>query len=93
VVCDGAADGLPDPPGGIRAELETEPVVELSDGPHQAEVALLDQIEERHSSPEVLLGDAHDESEVGLDQLPLGRVGAPLNLREVLDDFVVRPLA
>jgi len=39
---------------------------------HQAEVALLDQIEQRHAGRLVLLGDRHDETEVRLHEAPLG---------------------
>ena len=47
-------------------------MVELVDRPHQAEVALLDQVEQLHAPADVALGDAHDEAQVGLDQLALG---------------------
>ena len=49
LVGDGAGDGLADPPRGVGGELEALGVVELLDRPHQAEVALLDQVEERAS--------------------------------------------
>ena len=46
-VGDAAGDGLADPPGGVGGELEALAPVELLDGVHQAEVALLDQVEQR----------------------------------------------
>ena len=58
LVGDRAGDGLADPPRGVRRELEALGVVELLDRPHQAEVALLDQVEEQHAAPDVALGDA-----------------------------------
>jgi hypothetical protein len=67
-----AGDGLADPPRGVRAELEAAPVVELLDGAHQADVALLDEVEQRHASSGVPLGDADDKAQVGLG-LPDGR--------------------
>ena len=38
-------DGLPDPPGGVGAELVAAVRVEFLDGTHQAEVALLYQVQ------------------------------------------------
>jgi hypothetical protein len=66
-----AGDGLADPPGGVGRELEAEPVVELLDCADQPQVALLDQIQERHAGLGVVPGDGHDEPQVGLDELPL----------------------
>ena len=42
------------------------------DGVHQAEVPLLDQIQQRQARGLVLLGDGHHEAEVRLHELPLG---------------------
>jgi hypothetical protein len=44
----------------------------LSDGLHQADVALLDQVEELESPVGVLLRDRHHQPQVRLDQLALG---------------------
>ena len=41
---------------------------------HQAEVALLDQVEERQARGLVLLGDRHDEAQVRLHERALGVV-------------------
>ena len=38
--------GLADPPCGIRGELEPLAIVEFFDGPDQAKVALLNEIEQ-----------------------------------------------
>jgi hypothetical protein len=51
-------------------------VIELVDRPHQAEVALLDQVEQLHAASGVALGDADDEAQVGLGQLALGPLTA-----------------
>ena len=72
LVGQGARDGLPDPPGGVRGELEAAPVVELLDGAHEAEVALLDEVEERHAAAHVPPGDGDDQAQVGLGELALG---------------------
>ncbi len=80
-VGDAAGDRLADPPGGIGGELEALAPVELLDGVHQAEVALLDQVEQRQAGRLILLGDRHDETKVRLDEGLLGGVtlagGAP----------------
>ena len=44
-------------------------VVELLDRPDQADVAFLDQVEQRHAAADVLLGDRHDQPQVRLGQL------------------------
>ena len=75
LVGDAAADRLADPPGGVGGELEALAVVELLDRPHQAEVALLDEVEERHPGALVALGDRHHEAQVRLDERAPGRLG------------------
>ena len=80
LIGDRARDGLPDPPRGVGRELEPFGVVELLDGPDEAEVALLDQVEEQQPASEVALRDGHHQPEVGLDELPLG-VEAVVNTR------------
>src|SRR4051794_15352422 len=42
-------DRLADPPGGVGGELEALAPVELLDRVHQAEVALLDEVEQRQA--------------------------------------------
>ena len=72
LVGDGPADGLADPPRGVGRELEALAVVELLDRPHQPEVALLDEVEQRQAAGLVLAGDRHHEAEVGLDEAAPG---------------------
>jgi len=55
-------------------------VLELVDGLHQADVPLLDQVEELQAAVRVLLRDAHDQPQVRLDQLALGPAGPLLGL-------------
>jgi hypothetical protein len=43
------ADGLADPEGGVGRELEALAPVELVDGVLEAEVALLDEVEQLHA--------------------------------------------
>ena len=74
LVGDRAGDRLTDPPRRVGRELEALRVVELLDRPDQAEVALLHEVEQRHAAADVALGDRHDETQVGLGELPLGEL-------------------
>ena len=79
-----ARDRLLDPPGRVRGELEAELVVELLDRADEPEVALLDEIEERHVGARVVACDRHDEAQVALDELALrGLVALVLAAREL----------
>src|SRR5207248_1782353 len=88
LIGDGAGDGLPDPPGGVGGELVAALVLELVDRLHQADVALLDQVEELQPAVRVLLRDRHHQAQVGLDQLGLGLLRLALSG----DDGAVAPL-
>ena len=68
LVGDRPADGLPDPPCRVGAELEAQCMVELVDCPQQAEVAFLDQVEEVEAAADVALGHAHHQAQVALRQ-------------------------
>ncbi len=72
LVGDRAGDGLPDPPCRIGRELVAAAVLELVDRLHQADVALLDEVQELQAAVRVLLGDGDHEAQVGLDHLLLG---------------------
>src|SRR5438034_5035848 len=74
LVCKCARHRLADPPGRVGRKLVAHLVVELLDRANQAEVPLLDQVEERYSRLRVVAGDRHHEPEVRLDQLALGRL-------------------
>ena len=76
LVGQGARDGLPDPPGRVRRELEAAPPVELLDRADQAQRALLDEIEEGEALVAVVLRDRDDQTEIRLDHLGLRR-GVP----------------
>src|SRR5438477_103467 len=71
-------DCLADPPRGVRRKLVAHPVVELLDGADQAEVPLLDEIEERHAGLRVVARDRHHEAQVALDQAALGLLVAEI---------------
>ena len=65
-------DRLPDPPGSVGRQLVAHRPVELLDGSDQAQIALLDQVEQWHAGLGVVAGDRHHEPEVAFDQLALG---------------------
>ena len=74
-----AGDPLADPPGGIGAELEPAPVVESLRRLHQAHIAFLDKVQKAHAPAVVVLGDVHDEAQIGQDHFFLGlfQLGPP----------------
>ena len=88
LVGDGAGDGLADPPGGVGGELIALGVVELLHRLDEAQVALLDQIQEQHAAAHIPLGDGHHQTEVGLGQLLLG-LAALLDVLFQLGQLVV----
>jgi hypothetical protein len=90
LVGDGARDGLPDPPGGVGRELVALAIVELLDRADEAQVALLDEVEEEHAAAHVALGDGDHEAQVGLDQLALGLHVAALDALGQRDLFLGR---
>ena len=73
LVGDRPGDGLADPPRGIGRELVSAGRLELVDRPHQAGVALLDQVEEAQAAVAVALGDGDDQPQVAGREPPLGR--------------------
>ena len=68
LVSDRARDGLADPPGRVRTELVPLVVVKLLDRLDEAEVALLDEVEEEHAAADIALRDADDEAQVCFSQ-------------------------
>ena len=46
--------------------------LELADAMHQAQVAFLDQVQQWHAAPHIILRDADDKPEVVFDQALLG---------------------
>ena len=64
LVGDRPAHRLPDPPGRVGGEFDAAAPVELLDGAHQTNVALLDQVAEHQAAIAISLGDMHDEAQV-----------------------------
>ena len=56
----GAGDSLAYPPCSVCAEFVALAVVELFHGADEADVALLDEVKQGHSSADVFFGDADD---------------------------------
>src|SRR5205814_29606 len=71
---DPSLEGLPDPPGGVGGELVALRPVELLDRPDEPDRALLDEVQEVHPRALVTLGPVDNETQVGLDHFPLGRL-------------------
>jgi hypothetical protein len=69
-------DRLPDPPHRVRGQPEAAAAVELLDRADQADVALLDEIEQRRAALRIPACDRDDESEIRLDQTPSRRLVA-----------------
>src|SRR5471030_270088 len=72
LVGDRTGDGLAYPPRCIGRKLVAATVFELVHRFHQADVALLDQIEELQAAVGVFLGDRNDQAQVGLGHFALG---------------------
>src|SRR5215213_2282138 len=67
--------GLAYPPGRVGGKFISPPPLELIDGLHQADVALLDQVQELQAAVGVFLGDRYHEAKVRFDQFLLRYVG------------------
>ena len=57
-------NGLPDPPRCIRAEFKPFFVVVLIDCFHHADIAFLDQVEQRKPSPYIMFRDIDDQPQI-----------------------------
>src|SRR6266540_1253628 len=82
LVGDRARDRLADPPRCIGRELVAALVLELVDRLHEADVPLLDEVEELQAAVRVLLRDRHDEPQIRLDELGLRPLGPVLALAD-----------
>jgi len=76
VLLDGPLEGLTDPPGGVGGEPEAALPIELVDGTHQAEGALLDEVGEVDATVLVASCPVDHEAEVGRHHLPTGHIVA-----------------
>ncbi len=95
LVGDSPRNGLPDPPVSVGRKLVPTTVFKFLHCAHQADISLLDQIEELKSSVGVLASDRYDQSEVGYDHFlarPFGHDFAPTNLLNRGGDLGMRRL-
>src|SRR5439155_6455999 len=86
LIGNGAADCLANPPRRIGRKFVAAAVFELIHCLHEADVALLDQIEELKPAVGILLGDGNHEAQVGFDEL----VFSLLRIHLALNDFALR---
>ncbi len=73
LVGQGTADGVSDPPRSVGGEAITACVVEALDRFHQADVALLNQVNQRQAAAVVAPRDADHEPEICLHEAVLGQ--------------------
>ena len=72
LIGDGPGDGLPDPPCGVGGKLEAPVRLELFRCLHQAEVSLLNEVEEGQAPPGVPLCHRDHEAEVRFAETAAG---------------------
>src|SRR5258708_17576849 len=72
LVGDSTRNRLTNPPGCIGTELITLGVVKLLDSSNQANIPLLDQIQQAHTATNILFCNTHDQAQVRLSQPTLG---------------------
>ena len=75
LISNGPGYGLPNPPCGIGAEFVAPLIFKFVYGLHQANIALLDQVQELKTSIGIFLSNADDQSEVSFYQFALGSLG------------------
>src|SRR5512133_17656 len=84
-----ALNGLADPPGRVRRELEAAAPVELLHRADQADDSLLDQVEQREPVALIPLRDRDDQAQVRVDHPLLGFGVAALDPLGELDLFLL----
>src|SRR2546426_5855610 len=72
LIGDSTSDGLADPPGRVRAKLVTLGVIEFLDCPDQADIALLDQVQQAHPTTNILFRYTDNQAQVCFGQAALG---------------------
>src|ERR1700692_4551504 len=65
-----AADGLPDPPGCIGSKVAATLIVKFLCRPHQAQVSLLNKINQGHSCASVAACNRNYQTQVTFNQPP-----------------------
>ena len=89
LVHDRPFDGLANPPGRIGRKTETALRVELLHRTDQAQVAFLDQVEQRQATVDVTTGNFHNQAKVAFNHaLAAGRITFLRQTRKM--DFLFR---
>ena len=84
----GTGHGLANPPGGIGGEAIAQAMVKPVDGVEEAQIALLDQVEERQATTRrVVARDTHHQPQIGLDHASARLVSTGNHLRRSLPRF------
>ena len=65
----GLQNALANPPDSIGYELEATRLIEFLRSANQSNVAFVDQVGQRQTLMLILLGNRHNETQVGIDQL------------------------
>src|SRR5438874_2370634 len=71
LVSDSASDSLANPPGRIRTKLVPFGVVEFLDSTDQADISLLDQVQQAHTAANILFRDTDNQAQICLSQTAL----------------------
>ena len=87
LVCNGAGDGLANPPGGIGGEFVAAAVFKFFHRFHQAHVAFLNQIQEGEAAVGIFFGNGNDQAQIGLHHFILGPAGFAKPFAEFLVGF------
>ena len=89
LVGQGALDGLLDPPRAVGGELAALGRVKPLHRLHQADVAFVDQIQQRQAEVLIVAGDLDHQAQIGLDHLLAGLFVALFDAGGQLD-FLLR---
>ena len=89
LVCNGSCNCLTNPPSCIGGELKALGIIELFNRFNQAQVSFLNQIQELHSSAQVTLCNADNQTQVGFGQFFLCCLIAVFNANCQVD-FILR---
>jgi hypothetical protein len=82
LIRDSSHNRLPDPLNGICAELEALAMVELLYSMHQANIPLLNEIEEGQATSNVLSGYTNNQAQIGFHEMLARSLGSlPYSLK------------
>ena len=84
LVCNRAGDRLANPPCGVGGELIAAAIFKLIDRFHEANIALLDQIQKLQPAICVFFGNGNHQTQIGLNHFFLGLTGLFLTFLHLL---------